>query len=351
MSDTKSSNVEIRRLWSSDMGAFRDHLLRLDPQSRHQRFGGGMSDDSLVRYAEHCSGRGDLLYGAYVDGQMVGAAELRSNSAIWSEQARFGRHIQAEAAFSVEEPYRRRGSGEELFKRIRRAATNHGVETIEIICLPDNVGMRMLAQKFKTHFTFEEGRLKVRLPTPLSLIREASGDMLDLGAAGAALRPFENSSARGRPAVRGLDPESVPAAVPKAGVRHRAVLGARVLAKAMCRTTSSLRIGSGQRPAQPVELRLPSRRQRQHMHGARNLRLRPLHAPFANHAPLQRGYARRSGEEGYQRARRPLDLHEYIGKSSRGVKGPLLCGERQPRAHRRNQYGDARRLPRLSRGG
>jgi HSP20 family protein len=123
---------------------------------------------------------------------MVGAAELRSNSAIWSEQARFGRHIQAEAAFSVEEPYRRRGIGEKLFKRIQRAATNHGVETIEIICLPDNVGMRMLAQKFKTHFTFEEGRLKVRLPTPLSLIREASGDMLDLGAAGAALRPFEN---------------------------------------------------------------------------------------------------------------------------------------------------------------
>ena len=98
-------------------------------------------------------------------------------------QAPFGRHIQAEAAFSVEEPYRRRGIGEKLFKRIQRAATNHGVGTIEIICLPDSVGMRMLAQKFKTHFTFEEGRLKARLPTPLSLIREASGDMLDLGAA------------------------------------------------------------------------------------------------------------------------------------------------------------------------
>jgi len=128
----------------------------------------------------------------------------------------------------------------------------------------------------------------------------------------------------------------------------------QALAKAMCRTTSSLRIGSGQRPAvrrSRLSCGCPSRRQRQHMRGARNLRLRPLHPPFANHAPLQRGYARRSGEEGYQRARRPLDLHEYIGKSSRGVKGPLLCGERQPRAHRRNQYGDARRLPRLSRGG
>jgi GNAT superfamily N-acetyltransferase len=178
--------VEIRRLWPSDMEAFRDHLLRLDSRSRHERFGGGMSDDFIVRYAEHCFGQGDLLYGAFVDGHMCGAAELRSNKAIWSEQAPFDRHIHAEAAFSVEGEYRRRGIGEKLFKRIQRAATNHGVETIEIVCLPDNIGMQRLAQKFKTDFTFEEnaltGRLTARRPTPLSLMREASGDAMDFGA-------------------------------------------------------------------------------------------------------------------------------------------------------------------------
>jgi len=187
MSEKVSLNVEIRRLWPSDMEAYRDHLLRLDPRSRHERFGGGMSDDFLERYAEHCFGQGDLLYGAFVDGHLCGAAELRSNQTIWSEQAPFGRHIHAEAAFSVENEHRRRGIGEKLFRRIERAATNHGVETIEIICLPDNIGMRMLAQKFKTHFTFEEnaltGRLRARRPTPFSLLREASGDILDFGAA------------------------------------------------------------------------------------------------------------------------------------------------------------------------
>jgi len=186
MSERQSFSVEIRRLWPSDMESFRDHLLRLDSRSRHERFGGGMSDDFLVHYAEHCFGQGDLLYGAFVDGHMCGAAELRSNKAIWSEQAPFGRHIHAEAAFSVEGEYRRRGIGEKLFRRIQRAASNHGVETIEIICLPDNIGMQRLAQKFKTHFTFEEnsltGRLTARRPTPFSLIREASGDMLDFGA-------------------------------------------------------------------------------------------------------------------------------------------------------------------------
>ena len=155
MDEAKSSPLELRRLWPSDKEAFRDHLLSLDPRSRHLRFGGGMSDDFLARYAENCFGKGDLVYGAFIDGKLVGAAELRSNQAIWSEQAPFGRHIHAEAAFSVDDAYRRRGIGEKLFKRLLRAATNHGVETIEIVCLPENVGMQNLARKFEAHFTFE----------------------------------------------------------------------------------------------------------------------------------------------------------------------------------------------------
>jgi GNAT superfamily N-acetyltransferase len=187
LNEASSSPVEIRRLWLSDKEAFRDHLLSLDPRSRHLRFGGGMSDDFLGRYAENCFGKGDLIYGAFIEGGLLGAAELRSNQAIWSEQAPFGRHIYAEAAFSVDNGYRRRRIGEKLFKRILRAAANHGVETIEIVCLPENVGMQTLARKFEAHFTFEEnwltGRLTVRRPTALSLFREASSDALDFGAA------------------------------------------------------------------------------------------------------------------------------------------------------------------------
>ena len=186
MDEAQSSQVEIRRLWPSDKESFRDHLLRLDPRSRHERFAGGMSDDFLAQYAENCFGKGDLIYGAFIDGELVGAAELRSNQAIWSEQAPFGRHIHAEAAFSVDPDYRRRGIGEKLFKRILRAATNHGVETIEIVCLPENVGMQKLAKKFEAHFTFEEnwltGRLTARPPTTLSLFREVTSDALDFGA-------------------------------------------------------------------------------------------------------------------------------------------------------------------------
>jgi RimJ/RimL family protein N-acetyltransferase len=187
MNGSSSSPVEIRRLWPSDKEAFRDHLLSLDARSRHMRFGGGVSDDFLVRYAENCFGKGDLAYGAFIDSRLVGAAELRSNRAIWSEQPPFGRHIHAEAAFSVDTSYRRRGLGEKLFERILRAATNHGVETIEIVCLPENIGMQKLAKKFHAQFAFEQnaltGRLTARPPTPFSLVREASSDALDFGAA------------------------------------------------------------------------------------------------------------------------------------------------------------------------
>jgi GNAT superfamily N-acetyltransferase len=145
-----------------------------------------MSDDFLVRYAQSCFGEGDLVFGAFIDGIMRGAAELRSSEAIWSEQAPFQRHIHAEAAFSVEEPYRRRGIGETLFRRVEQAASNHGVETIEIVCAPDNVGMMRLAGKFKTQFSFEEnqftGRLTARMPTAFSLLREASRDVMDMTA-------------------------------------------------------------------------------------------------------------------------------------------------------------------------
>ena len=185
-SKPQSAPLDIRRLWHSDMPTFRDHLLRLDPNGRHQRFGGGMSDEFVRHYAEHCFGKGDLVFGAFSDSQMVGAAELRSSEAIWTEQAPFRRHVHAEAAFSVEEPFRRRGIGENLFRRIEIAASNHGVETIEIVCMPDNIGMIRLAAKFKAQFTFEEntytGRLTARRPTAMTMLSEVAHDVADFAA-------------------------------------------------------------------------------------------------------------------------------------------------------------------------
>jgi len=176
---TSQSQAHIRRLWAADKEAFLAHLLRLDAQSRHDRFGGAVSDEFLVHYAENCFGAGDLVFGAFVEGQLRGAGELRSENAIWAESPPFTQRFQAEAAFSV-------GIGEQLFARIERAAGNHGVETIEIMCQADNRPMQRLAAKFSTKLTFEAhqvtGRLVARRPTALSLLREASQDVADLTA-------------------------------------------------------------------------------------------------------------------------------------------------------------------------
>jgi hypothetical protein len=74
-----------------------------------------------------------------------------------------------------------------LFARIEQAASNHGVETIDIVCSPDNVGMMALARKFKMRLAFAEseiaGQLAARPPTAGSLMREAAREAMDFAAA------------------------------------------------------------------------------------------------------------------------------------------------------------------------
>ena len=66
----------IRRLWPADLSAFREHLLRLDAQSRYDRFAMSVNDDFLTRYAERCFGIDDVIDPADTRRWVMGA--LRS---------------------------------------------------------------------------------------------------------------------------------------------------------------------------------------------------------------------------------------------------------------------------------
>lgn len=174
----------IRRLWPADLPAFREHLLRLDPQSRFQRYAMTVNDEFLVRYAERCFGIDDVIYGYYVEGTLRGAGELRA----------IGSNIiggSVEAAFSVEKPWRRMGVGTELMSRIVRAARNRRAESLYMSCLANNVAMQALARKFAADLRFEEdgstGKLVARTPSAASVWSEMSDNatsfataMLDL---------------------------------------------------------------------------------------------------------------------------------------------------------------------------
>src|SRR3977135_1989284 len=84
-----------------ELPLLRDHLLRLDRTSRHDRFHGFMGDRFIGRYAEKCAYDGALVIYYVEDGVVRGAAEL--------QQPEQSPDALPEIAFSVEESVRRKG--------------------------------------------------------------------------------------------------------------------------------------------------------------------------------------------------------------------------------------------------
>ena len=93
----------IRKLWIGETDAYRDHLLRLDRDSRHRRFSGAVSDDFIARHAATANDLGVVVHGFFVDGVLRGAAELRRIGSVID--ARGGSRLQHRAAMA--EPRRR----------------------------------------------------------------------------------------------------------------------------------------------------------------------------------------------------------------------------------------------------
>src|SRR5689334_5775328 len=93
-----------------ELPLLRDHLLRLDPKSRHDRFHGFLDDGFIERYAERCAGDGTIIIAYMESGIVRGAAELHP-----PEQSADGL---PEIAFSVEQSVRRQGVGSVLFRRL-----------------------------------------------------------------------------------------------------------------------------------------------------------------------------------------------------------------------------------------
>jgi hypothetical protein len=132
-----------------ELPLLRDHLLRLGPESRHDRFHGFMDDSFIERYAAKCADDGTVII-AYIEGGVVrGAAELhppdRSPESL------------PEIAFSVEASARRQGVGSILFKKLIAEAGSKGYRSLRITTGAQNQAMRALAHKFGAHLTFRHG--------------------------------------------------------------------------------------------------------------------------------------------------------------------------------------------------
>jgi len=132
-----------------ELPLLRDHLLRLDHQSRHDRFHGFMDDSFIERYAEKCASDGTLVIAYLEDGVVRGAAELHPPDTSPDHQP--------EIAFSVEACSRRQGVGSLLFRKLIEVARAKGYRTLRITTGAQNDAMRALANKFGAHLTFRHG--------------------------------------------------------------------------------------------------------------------------------------------------------------------------------------------------
>lgn len=172
MSDLLPRGGLIRKLWISEAEAYRDHLLRLDADSRRSRFAGAVSGEFVSRYADLSFSIDALIHGFFVDGTLRGAAELRPIGAPITHEA--------EAAFSIEKPWQSHGVGSLLLERTLLAARNRGLKFLHMACLADNKRMQQLARKYDAELSFDftsvVGEVATPRPTPLSLMREILAD-------------------------------------------------------------------------------------------------------------------------------------------------------------------------------
>jgi GNAT superfamily N-acetyltransferase len=129
-----------------ELTLLRDHLLRLDPESRYDRFNGFMDDAFIDRYAAKCAGDGTLIIAYIENGVVRGAAELHP-----ADQSL---DAAPEIAFSVEASVRRQGVGSILFKKLIAEARSKGYHSLRITTGAQNQAMRALAHKFGAHLTF-----------------------------------------------------------------------------------------------------------------------------------------------------------------------------------------------------
>ena len=132
-----------------ELPLLRDHLLRLDPESRHDRFNGFLDESFIERYAQKCADDGTLIVAYMENGIVRGAAELHP-----PEQSEDGL---PEIAFSVETCVRRQGVGSLLFRRLISEAQWKGYRRLRVTTGASNEAMRALAAKFGAHLKFQHG--------------------------------------------------------------------------------------------------------------------------------------------------------------------------------------------------
>jgi RimJ/RimL family protein N-acetyltransferase len=152
--------VELSVVSRAELPLIAEHLTRLDPESRHERFNGSVDTEWINKYVERSRKPGVMVIAAKYDGQVIGVAELHPSGS-----------SAAELAFSVNQEWRRRGVGSALFAVVLNVVWFRGLKEVRLNSQAENEAMHHLARKFSARISLEHGDMYglITLPPPPTL--------------------------------------------------------------------------------------------------------------------------------------------------------------------------------------
>jgi GNAT superfamily N-acetyltransferase len=156
MMDTKHAGDTIVTIDTGSIHRFLEHLLRLDEETRRQRFCHRASDADVRDYVDKLDLKRARVIGFLCDGKMRGAAELSPSGC--------ARAPVFDATVSVEKDWQGRGIRTALVLRAIPMARELGASHIQVEGLADNERLRRIVAQFDADMLFEDDDCKAWLP-------------------------------------------------------------------------------------------------------------------------------------------------------------------------------------------
>jgi RimJ/RimL family protein N-acetyltransferase len=175
MTNSFAAAAVFRRLVAGERGRLlAGHFLRLDGEDRRRRFGGHTGEERVRAYCARLDRQpGSLVLGCFLAGELRAVGELKPIGGAWPPAA--------ELAVSVERPFRGRGLGTELCRRLVVRARNRFVARVHMLCLLDNRPVQRIARGLGGALRFHPGEVEAELqppwPDPLSALEEWLDEM------------------------------------------------------------------------------------------------------------------------------------------------------------------------------
>ncbi len=160
-----------RRLTSFDAKQYRDHLIRLDSDSRYARFSGITSDAIIERYVDSINWRWCKIIGHFHQGILRGAAEIRLEATFFPGEA--------ELAFSVEKEFQNTRVGTNLMARAFLFLRNRHVNIAHVVCLLSNARMQKLALRYRADVKAYSGDVFISIEVPFGTMGSLLAEMAD----------------------------------------------------------------------------------------------------------------------------------------------------------------------------